>query len=147
MKKSKGKGYIFEGIFGIVSSLVFLYIVNIYYKELNFITEDFTRIIPLYNLSLITAIIFYILRIFFRNKTFKTVTELFSNLIFFLLAYNLWTIYPFDTSTIGNPNTWDIIFKLLIVLPTFAVAIASIVQLIQLPINLVKNENTKEVEK
>lgn len=145
MKEKNDYGYIFEAIFGILTSLIFLYIVNYYYKNISFITSDFTKLIPLYNLSLFTGIIFHIVRVIYRSNIVKKITEIISNIIFVVLAYNLFTIYPFDTTVIGDSDIWNLLFKCLIVLPAFGVSIATLVNILKL--FKIESSDTKKITK
>jgi hypothetical protein len=132
MEKRNFFSNMIENIFGIIFSIVFLQIVNIYYKDIPFLTSDFTKVIPLYNISLGIGITFNILNIILNNLYVKRIFELISNVIFVVLAYNLWILFPFDTSYIGDTHIWDMVFRMLIVLPVFGVVIGSIVNIFKI---------------
>lgn len=144
MEKRNELGNIIENTIGIIFALLFLQIVNVYYKDIPFLTSDFTKVIPLYNISLGVGILFHIFNILLRNKYTKSIFELISNGIFLLLAYNLWIVFPFDTSFIGNSSLWDQIFRMLILFPAFGVTISILVNTAKLLSFESKSTDTKK---
>jgi hypothetical protein len=103
--------------------------------KISFLTDDFSMLIPIYNFSIVLGVVFSISKIFIKNKGYALVTNLVTNIVFLVIAYNLWILFPFDTSVIGNQNTWDIIFRGLILLPSIGVVIGSIAETIKVITN------------
>lgn len=122
---------ILEPIAGVFFTIVFLILVNVFYDNIKFITSDFKDILPLYNVSLIVGIFVQASRIFIRNKTYKAFSEVISLVFFTVIAYRLWIVYPFDTSVIGDKDLWDIIFKILIVIPPVLYMVGVVVNILK----------------
>ncbi len=117
-----------EGVAGTIFTILFLLLVNRFYKDVQFLTSDFEVILPLYNLSLVTSSIAYLTRIFFHSPVYKQATDWFSCIFFVLIALQLWTIFPFDTSVIGDKVLWDGVFRFLIVVPPLLTVLANMVK-------------------
>jgi len=125
----------FEIFFTLLFSIIFFIIINYYWDRIPFLTDDFSMLIPIYNFSIVLGVVFSISKIFIKNKGYALVTNLVTNIVFLVIAYNLWILFPFDTSVIGNQNTWDIIFRGLILLPSIGVVIGSIAETIKVITN------------
>ena len=110
-------------IFNIVAYVFF----NYYYQSFRFFTDDFIKVLPLLNISIVVSFILATTRFFIYNKRYDSFCQLVGNVFFFLVAYKVWQIFPLDTSVIGNPETWDKIIRLIIVLTVIATIIGSIV--------------------
>ena len=132
MQNKTNKADLVEALAGIFFSAIFLILFNFFYKDIKFITRDFDQILPLYNFSLVLSIVLNASKLLIRSKAYKSLTQVMSNLVFFMIAFYFWTIFPFDTSVIGNKNSWDLVFRALIVLPSIAVFIATVIESIKL---------------
>lgn len=120
-----------DPIAGIIFTIIFLILLNLFYDDLGFITSGFKRVLPLYNLSLIVGIIIHASRLLFRSQLYKAATEFISLLLFVIIAYKLWVIFPFDPSAIGNQDTWNFILRLLIIVPPGLYALGAVVGLVK----------------
>ncbi len=118
---------ILEPIAGAIFSAAFLILFNIFYYDILFITREFDNIRWFYNLSLISGFFFNVLRIFWQSKKFKVLADFVSLIFFVLIAIWLWNVFPFDTSVIGDTQTWDTIFKFLIIVPPILTTFATLV--------------------
>jgi hypothetical protein len=121
-----------DAIFATFFSVIFLILFNVFYDDLKFLNDDFDKIKNLYNASLIIGVVLNASRLIIWSRAYKAVTQIITNIFFLVIAYKLWTIFPFDTSVIGNQNTWDDIFRALIIIPAIAVVIAIIVDIVKL---------------
>jgi len=116
---------------GFFFTLLFFILFNIFYDDIRFLTSDFDKIKTLYNITLIVGIIFHFSRIFFHSKIYKLITEIINNILFCIVAYQLWVIFPFDTSVIGDPQLWDKLFRIFIIIPTLSTVFTTIIELIK----------------
>lgn len=121
-----------EPVIGIVFGLIFLFLFNYFYDDLAFLSDEFDQVRSLYNTSLVVGIVLHFSRLFVHSKAYKAVTQLIVNGFFLVIAYQFWVLFPFDTSVLGDQKTWDFIFRLLIILPSIAVGIAIVVELLKL---------------
>ena len=112
----------------LVFNIGMLIVINAYRDKIPFLNCNFEQIVPAFNVVLSLNIVLALLRMSIRTPGFKNLAEIISNLAFFYLAYQVWTLFPFDTSFFGDPNTWDKIFRGIIVLTVIGVAIGTIVQ-------------------
>jgi len=122
----------FEGLFGVFFVSIFALLLNIFYNDISFFNSDFANLMPLINFSFLVSIIFLFTRIFIWSKKYKAFTEIICNSVFFYIAYRVWEIFPFDTSVIGNPSTWDEIFRVIIIITVVATAIATLGHVLKL---------------
>lgn len=131
-----------EAIAATIFSAIFLILVNVFHDDISLLREEFKQILPLYNISIIISFVFSLSRVFIRSKQYKQATTIINNVIFFFIAYKVWTIFPFDTSVIGDQATWDKVFRAGIALVSFAVLIGTITELIK----LISTEASEEEE-
>lgn len=109
-----------------------LFCLNVFYADISFLNEDFPSILWLFNLSLAIGIVLNGSRLFIYSRRYKSLTTIINNIIFFYLAYQVWTIFPFDTSVIGDRTTWDNIVKVIILLTVLATAIGTIAEVVKI---------------
>ena len=118
MDKNIGKR-ITEAFFGILFNLLFYYILNRFYSLVPFLTEDFEKILPIYNLSIMVSISFHASRILFSSRIYKDIGDIISTGFFIYIAYLLWIVFPFNLEWFNNTALWNIIIRFLIVIPPF----------------------------
>jgi hypothetical protein len=121
-----------DAIFATLFSVIFLILFNVFYDDLKFLSNDFDKIKNLYNASLIVGVVLNASRLIIWSRAYKAMTQIITNIFFLVIAYKLWTIFPFDTSVIGNQATWDKVFKAGIIFSSIAVTIALIVDITKL---------------
>lgn len=137
-KDSKVVGNVIGAIVSAIVIYIVMLLVNKYYSYIPFVTDKFEQILPLYNLSLTVSIFLTAARAIFRSEEFKNISEIINNIFFCVIAYNLWIIYPFDTSSLPLSSLLDILIKFFIIIPPVIATIASVVTLVKLIINLLK---------
>lgn len=102
-----------EPVAGAIFMTIFVVLVNLYWDRFEFLTEEFSDLLPIYNAIVLIGIGINILRIFIQSKTFKLFGEVVNAVLMAYFAYLLWTVYPFDVTGI-----WDTLIKFMIVVPT-----------------------------
>ncbi|MBN2100672.1 hypothetical protein JW710_02155 [Candidatus Dojkabacteria bacterium] len=115
----------------ILFPIVYL-LLNKYYRDIKLFNENFRDILPLINFSFLAGFVLSFTRLFFWNDKYKRITTIASNLIFLYVNYHVWNIFPFDTSVIGNPKTWDTVFRVLMVIVTVASIFGTFAELVRL---------------
>jgi hypothetical protein len=128
-----------EPLLGAVLTAVFFILLNNYYDKVDFINSDFSKVLPYLNFSLALSVVVYGVQIIFHSKKFKHFSEIVTNLVFFVVVYQIWTVFPFDTSEITGDYNWNIVIRSIIVLITLAVAIGTVVEAIKLMVGEEKN--------
>ena len=124
-----------EAVVGAAFAIIFFIFINAFYRDILFLNQDFDQVRMLYNISLIVSIAIHLSRIVIRNKTYKAATEIVSSIFLVAIAYQLWTIFPFNTSVIGNKDTWDSIFRALIIIPAVGACLSIVVNFVKLVVS------------
>jgi len=119
---------IIEPIAEVFFSSIFLILVNMFWDQLGFLSQDFSEVLPLYNLVIITGIILSFIKIFLWNQHFILFTKVVNNVLFVLIAWQVWIIFPFNLDFFNNPSLWETLIKILIVFPPIAYTISTIVE-------------------
>lgn len=117
MKETKETNDLPEIIAGVAFFTIFTIMFNVFYEDIAFLSADFDAIRPFYNLTLVTGIILTIGRLIIRSLTYKLLVEFIETVFFVLLGIVFWVVFPFNTATIGDENLWNLIFRILIVVP------------------------------
>lgn len=125
---------IIEAIVGLLFNLLFYFLLNKYYSSVPFLKEDFVKVLPLYNLSIMVSIFIQASRVIFRNRIYKTFGEIVSMFFFAVIAYQLWIVFPFDLSwfSTGSEEQWNILFRFLIVVPPILAIFGTVVSFIKI---------------
>lgn len=118
-----------EGIIGALCNIIFLVLINKFYTDIRFLSPDFKEVLPWVNFSLVVSLVLYVLTIFVHSQVFKSVSKIITNIVFFFVAYQMWTVFPFDTSFTNNPDLWSNIIKGIIILSVLGVVAATIVEI------------------
>lgn len=134
MKTQKAADLI-ENTVGLFFFTAFVILFNIFYDKILFLSDKFDDIRPFYNATLITGIILNFLRYFIKTEGYKLFTDVIENILFIVLAYIFWTVFPFNTSVIGDKTTWDGIFRFLIIVPPVVSSFGLLVSVIKVSVN------------
>ena len=121
-------GSIFEVFFGVFFSVLFLYLVNTYYKDATFLNDNFNIVLPFLNLSLIVGLILHLVNFLIRSKTIKKLSVIINNIVFLVLLFQTYMFFPFDIS-------WSGVIKIVMLLIGIGVFIGTLVESIQLLLN------------
>lgn len=106
-----------EIIAGVIFFTLFTILFNVFYDQITLLSDDFDAIRPFYNVVLVIGIILTVGRMITRSNTYRLFVELIETSFFVILGVVFWVVFPFNTATIGDENLWNIIFRLLIVVP------------------------------
>ncbi len=117
-----------EFIGTIVVNIIFLYIVNnLLSWNLSFIAPSFQDVLWIFNLSITATIIGNILFLIYHPGWFRSLIRIILNILGFMVAYYLYTVFPFIFS-----NSW-VTFSV-----KFALIIAMVVMVIVTIFEIVK---------
>lgn len=135
------KGEIIGAIIAILLNILFYVLLNNYYQLIPFLNEDFKLILPLYNLSIMVSIFINASRILFRSKIYKALGELVTTSFTVLIAYQLWMIFPFNTSFFINEAFGDTLFRFLLIVPTAIAIIVATVNFLKVTVEACLNKD------
>lgn len=106
-----------EGFAAIIFGVIFYFLVNRYYDNINFINEDlFEPLLYWINLSIYVSIGFGILRVFFPGLLMKILNDFVGLIFSIILGVKTLSDYPFDFSDYKYENIYEPGMKVLIVL-------------------------------
>ena len=100
------------------------------WRVLPFLTEGFTNVLWLVNLSLITSAAVNVLYLGYDPAWFKSVCQIGVSAIGMTAAIRMLQVFPFDFSASTIP--WTALTRLLLVLAIFGSAVAVLVELVKL---------------
>jgi hypothetical protein len=115
----------------IVFNALFLVVVNsiLEWGVLPWLTQDFKRVIWLFNLSLIATITAYVIFFFFNADWFVSLLRFFLNIIGLILAVRMLQVFPFDFST--YTFNWALVIRILLILGVVGAGIAILAELVK----------------
>lgn len=132
-------GRYLEPAAGVVFGVVFLILFNVYYPRLDFFSSEFVQFARPINVLIILGIIFDFVKFFYNSPAYKLLTETIKGILFIAISYQIWIVFPFDTSVFSNPELWNTIIRIgIVVLPFF-----SILGILDGFAKLVKSKNNK----
>ncbi len=130
MKKNR-VGDLIENTIGLFFFTGFLILFNLLYYKITFLSDNFDSIKPFYNAVLVIGILLNFLRYFIKTEVYKLFTDVIENIFFIVLAYIFWVVFPFSTEVFGNKETWDKIFRFLIIVPPIISSFGLLVSIIK----------------
>lgn len=99
-KKNKGfikqVVYVAEGAFGIFFTIVWLVLVNLFWRELTFLTDEFDVVLLLINVSAAVNLMLYLGLIILRKAWYKSSKQLVELFFSFVTTFVMWRVFPFD---------------------------------------------------
>jgi hypothetical protein len=115
----------------IVFNAVFLVIVNniLEWGFLPWLTQDFSKLVWLFNISLTATIIANVIFFFFNADWFASLVKFFLNIIGLVLAVRMLQVFPFDFS--GYTFDWAVIMRIGLILGIVGTAVGILVELIK----------------
>ena len=125
-----------EFIAAIVVNLIVLYIVNnLLSWNLSFITASFQDVIWIFNLSLSATIIANIIFLIYHPGWLRSIIRIILNILGFLVAYYLYTVFPFTFS--NNLVTFSLEFALIVAM--VVMVIVTIVEIVKFILRIIKS--------
>jgi hypothetical protein len=115
----------FENFFGLIFSVLFLFLLNRYYTRLPFLTDNFTLVLPIINISILINIAFHAMKLLITNRIFKQLTDLITTVISLFVIYQLYFFFPFSF-------TGDNILRIFFILMLVILSVVTIAQTISL---------------
>lgn len=122
----KNAGRFFGHIISIVIILVIAWLVNKYWRNFSFFTEEFTTVLLVYNVSIGADIVSNLVQAFSRNFRINHFMKAIESAFSFAVVYSVYQFFPFDVSS--SVATWIRIIAIIIMV---AVSIATIVELVK----------------
>lgn len=89
-------GYISEGVIGIICTMIWIVLINLFYNDLSFLTEDFDVILVLINVSAVLTVLLHFGLIIMHTKWYKALSHIINNIFGFFIILLSWRIFPFD---------------------------------------------------
>ncbi|MCK9150700.1 hypothetical protein MXE27_01915 [Methanobacterium alcaliphilum] len=117
-----------EYIVAIIVNIIFLYIVNnLVNWNISFISDSFTSVLWIFNISIIANILVNILFLIYFKDWIKAISQIILNILGILVVYFLYTIFPFTVSA------WiAYAIKIAFIIAVIAMIIATFVEAIRL---------------
>lgn len=116
----------------VIMNVVIWVIVNVSpgWQELPFLTGDFTSILSLVNLTLVTSALVNAAYLLFDPAWFKSVTQIGVLAIGLAAAIRMWQVFPFDFAASSIP--WTGITRTLLILAILGSVVAIISEVVKL---------------
>jgi hypothetical protein len=126
-------------LIAILVNVVMLVVVNRFpgWQVLTFLTPDFTRVLWLFNLSMLSTIIVNMLFVFYDPEWFMSLCRMGLNAIALAFAIRLWQIFPFDFLRYAGFN-WALLARVVIVGVMVSLSIATLVEFVKFVIALIR---------
>ena len=86
----------------VVNVIMLIFVNNILEFDWDFIKSSFSECLPWIVFSIWVTIIINIIYIFFDKKWFKNLLEAISLIISLIVAWKVYTVFPFDFSILGS---------------------------------------------
>jgi hypothetical protein len=111
-------------------NLVLLYVVNnlLEWGVPEFLTDDFERVLPIMNFSIVANIVVNIVYLFFDPTWFKSITQIVLSVIGLIVVIRLYRVFPFDyTAYEFYEFEWEVVTRVVLVLIMIGISIGIIV--------------------
>lgn len=126
--KSRKPGYIATVIFNIL----FLYVANnLVAWKAQFITGAWSQVLWIINVSIILNLIVYAVFVFYEGRLFYFISRSALEAMGFIVAYRLYTIFPFDFKGFFQMGWLNEVFPYFLLLGMFGTAISLIVRTVK----------------
>ena len=110
-------------------NLVLLYVVNnlLEWGVPEFLTDDFERVLPIMNFSIVANIVVNIVYLFFDPTWFKSITQIVLSVIGLIVVIRLYRVFPFDyTAYEFYEFEWEVVTRVILVLIMVGISIGII---------------------
>lgn len=125
-----------EFIGAIIANIIFLYIVNnLLSWNLGFIAPSFQDVLWIFNLSITATIIGNVIFLIYHPGWFRSIIRIILNILGFMVAYYLYTIFPFTFS--NNLVTFSLEFALIVAM--VVMVIVTIVEIVKFILRIIKS--------
>jgi hypothetical protein len=117
---------------GVVVNVILLVLVNVRpgWRELSFLTERMTDVLPLVNLSLLASAAVNAVYLWFDPAWFKSIGQISVSAIGLAAALRTLRVFPFDFSAYAF--SWTTVTRVLLVVAVFGSAVAIVAELARL---------------
>jgi hypothetical protein len=126
-------------LIAILVNVVVLVVVNRFpgWQVLPFLTPDFTRVLWLFNLSVLATIVVNTLFIIYDPEWFISLCHMGLNAVALAFAIRLWQVFPFDFSRYSGFD-WALLAHVVIIFTIVGTSIAILVEFIKFIIALIR---------
>jgi len=125
-----------EFIGAIIANIILLYIVNnLLSWNLSFIAPSFQDVLWIFNLSITATIIGNFIFLIYHSGWFRSIIRIILNILGFLVAYYLYTVFPFIFS--NGWVTFSLKFALIVVM--VVMVIVTIVEMVKFILRIIKS--------
>jgi hypothetical protein len=116
-------------VVAIIFNIAVLVVVNniLAWGWLPWLTDDFTRVVPIINVSLAATLLANVIWIGYDSGWFKSLGQIVLNLISIAAALRMWSVFPFDFS--AYDFGWAGLVRILLILGIVGTAIAIAVEI------------------
>jgi hypothetical protein len=107
-----------------------LYVVNnlLEWGVPEFLTDDFERVLPIMNFSIVVTMLVNLVYLFFDPTWFKSVTQIVLSVIGLIVVVRLYRVFPFDYSAYEFYEfEWEVVTRVVLVLIMIGISIGIIV--------------------
>jgi hypothetical protein len=101
-----------------------------------FLTDDFERVIPLINVSLVATIVVNVIYLFFDRRWFKSLTQIGLAGIAMAATVRLYRVFPFDFS--AYDFAWATLARAVLIIAMVGMAIAIVAETVKLIVRLAR---------
>lgn len=123
-------GYVTEGIFGVIFGIVWLILINVFYDDLEFLTEDFDLVLFAINVSAVVGILLNFLLVILHTDWYRALSKIIQNIFSFGVTLTMLIVSPFDFT--GKWDFFDTLLPILLVVFLVAIVIGIITDSIKL---------------
>jgi hypothetical protein len=115
----------------VVDALLLVAVNNVLeWDLLPFLTDDFTELVPLLNLSLVATMVANAVYIWFDPIWFRSPCQIVLDLISIAVAVRTWTVFPFDFTAYSFD--WEVVVRIVLALAIFGSGVAIITEVVKL---------------
>ncbi len=116
-------------VIAIVANAIMLYIANnvLAWDVLPFLTDDFTRVLPLLNVSLAAAMLVNAVYIGYDARWFKSSSQIVLLAISLAVTVRLYRVFPFDFAAAGFD--WELLLRFVLMVAMFGIGVGIVVEL------------------
>ncbi len=119
-------------VFSILINAAMLFGINVWpgWDVLPFLSDDFTQVLGLVNLSLWVSLAVQVVYLFRDAKPVKPLGDVVTLAVNILVGVRMWQVFPFDFG--DQTFDWELLFRILLVVGIVGMAIAVVVSLVSL---------------
>lgn len=117
-------------VFSIVISAALLFGINVWpgWDVLPFLTNDFTQVLGLVNLSIAISLVAQVVYLFRDGRPVKQIGDIVTLAVNIVVGIRMWQVFPFDFG--AQTFDWELLFRILLGVGIVGMGIAIIVNIV-----------------